>query len=84
MSLFCRWTLRWPGCSTWRLAGGGLLCPGLREPAGAGAGFEDVAAEGEPVDDRGAEPGVGEDTRAQILAGVARNAAGSSLARMRS
>jgi hypothetical protein len=37
-----------------------LLGAGLGEPVGIGAGFEDVAAEGEPVDDRGAEPGVGE------------------------
>ena len=39
---------------------GGLLCAGAGEPVGVGAGFEDVAAEGEPVDDRGAEPGVSE------------------------
>jgi hypothetical protein len=37
--------------------GGVLLCAGLREPVGVGAGFEDVAAEGEPVDDGGAEAG---------------------------
>jgi hypothetical protein len=30
------------------------------EPVGLGAGFDDVAAEGEPVDDGGAELGVGE------------------------
>jgi hypothetical protein len=30
------------------------------EPVRLGAGFDDVAAEGEPVDDGGAEPGVGE------------------------
>jgi hypothetical protein len=30
------------------------------QPVGVGAGLDDVAAEGEPVDDGGAEPGVGE------------------------
>ena len=33
-------------------------CPG--QPVGVGAGLDDVAAEGEPVDDGGAEAGVGE------------------------
>jgi hypothetical protein len=29
---------------------------GFAKPVGVGAGFEDVAAEREPIDDRGAEP----------------------------
>jgi hypothetical protein len=33
---------------------------GLGEPVGLGAGLDDGAVEGEPVDDRGAEPGIGE------------------------
>jgi hypothetical protein len=42
------------------LAGVGELMAGLGEPVGVGAGLDDVAAEGEPVDDRGAEPWIGE------------------------
>src|SRR5215470_3493464 len=37
-----------------------LLGAGGAQPVGVGAGFDDVAAEGEPVDDGGAEAGVGE------------------------
>ena len=33
---------------------------GVGKSIGVGAGFDDVAAEGEPVDDGGAEPRVGE------------------------
>ena len=36
------------------------MCAGLGEAVGVGAGLDDGAVEGEPVDDRGAEPGVGE------------------------
>jgi hypothetical protein len=36
------------------------LCAGLGEAVGVGAGFNDGAVEGEPVDDRGAEPRVSE------------------------
>lgn len=32
----------------------------MGQAVGVGAGFDDVAAEGEPVDDGRAEPGVGE------------------------
>ena len=35
--------------------------PGGAEPVGLGAGLEDVGVEGDPVDDRGDEAGVGED-----------------------
>jgi hypothetical protein len=42
-----------------RLAPGGGLAGG--EPVGLGAGFEDVGVEGDAVDDRSDEPGVGED-----------------------
>jgi hypothetical protein len=35
------------------LAGVGELVAGLGEPVGVCAGLDDVAAEGEPVDDRG-------------------------------
>ncbi len=42
------------------LAGAGELVAGPGEPVGFGAGFDDVAAEGESVDDRGAESRVGE------------------------
>jgi hypothetical protein len=44
----------------WSAGGGLLLGAGGAQPVGVGAGFDDVAAEGEPVDDRGAETGVGE------------------------
>jgi hypothetical protein len=37
------------------------LCVG--ESVGLGSGLDDGAAEGEPVNDRGAEPGVGEGFR---------------------
>jgi hypothetical protein len=40
---------------------------GLSEAIGVGAGFDDGAAEGEPIDDRGAQPGVGEGSRASKL-----------------
>src|SRR5437588_8772744 len=45
-----------------RLYGPGGLVAGLggAEPVGVGAGGDDVRVEGEPVDDGGAEPGVGE------------------------
>ena len=39
-------------------AGGGL---GGAEPVGLGAGLENVRVEGDPVDDRGDQAGVGED-----------------------
>jgi hypothetical protein len=42
------------------LAGVGELVAGFGEPVGVCAGLDDVAAEGEPVDDGGAEPWVGE------------------------
>src|SRR6516225_2394928 len=38
----------------------GLAGPGRAQPVGVGAGLDDVGVEGEPVDDGGAEPGVGE------------------------
>lgn len=37
-----------------------LLLERVGESVGLGAGFDDVGAEGEPVDDGGAEAGVGE------------------------
>src|SRR4051794_41754978 len=37
-----------------------LCCPGAGQAVGVGAGLDDVAAEGEAVDDGGAEAGVGE------------------------
>jgi len=37
-----------------------LLGSGVGEPVGIGPGFDDVAAEGEPVDGRAAEPWIGE------------------------
>src|SRR5258705_3550490 len=45
-----------------RLSGPGGLVAGLggAQPVGVGAGGDDVRVEGEPVDDGGAEPGVGE------------------------
>src|SRR5258705_2516480 len=45
-----------------RLSGPGGLVAGLggAQPVGVGAGGDDVGVEGEPVDDGGAEPGVGE------------------------
>ena len=36
------------------------LGEGVREAVAGGAGLDDVPAEGEPVDDGGAQPGVGE------------------------
>src|SRR5664279_1814782 len=42
------------------VSAGGLFRFGVGQPVGVGAGLDDVAAEGEPVDDGGAEPGVGE------------------------
>ena len=39
---------------------GSPLGAGVREPVAAGAGLDDVPSEGEPVDDGGAEPRVGE------------------------
>jgi hypothetical protein len=36
---------------------------GVCQSVGVGAGLDDVAAEGEAVDDGGAEPGVGEGLR---------------------
>lgn len=47
------------------LAGAGELA-GVRQPIGVGACLDDVAAEGEPVDDRGAEPRIGERLRPTI------------------
>src|SRR5690606_2550061 len=44
---------------TWRRSGRALL-RGLGQAVGVGAGLEDGAAEGEPVDDGSAEPGVAE------------------------
>jgi hypothetical protein len=38
----------------------GCAGAGLGEAVGVGAGLDDVAAEGEPVHDRRAQPGVGE------------------------
>src|SRR5271169_3180333 len=45
-----------------RLSGPGGVVAGLggAQPVGVGAGGDDVGVEGEPVDDGGAEPGVGE------------------------
>src|SRR5216683_7782816 len=40
--------------------GGGAAGPGGSQPVGVGAGLDDVRVEGEPVDDRGAQPGIGE------------------------
>jgi hypothetical protein len=37
-----------------------LPLSGVGQAVGVGAGLDDVAAKGEPVDDRGAEPRVGE------------------------
>ncbi len=39
---------------------GSVLVAGVREAVAAGAGLDDVPAEGETVHDRGAEPGIGE------------------------
>ncbi len=36
---------------------GGFGLGGAGQAVGVGTGFDDVAAEGEPIDDRGAEPG---------------------------
>src|SRR5487761_698678 len=45
----------------WRSGPGGLVAgPGGAQPVGVGAGLDDVGFVGELVDDRGAEPGVGE------------------------
>jgi hypothetical protein len=46
--------------SAWR-AGARRAGLGGAEPAGLGAGLEDAGVEGDPVDDRGDEAGVGED-----------------------
>jgi hypothetical protein len=50
--------LIWPRLWCWSV--GGALCPGVGEPVGEGAGFDDLSGEGETVDDGGAESGVGE------------------------
>jgi hypothetical protein len=52
-----------PGWAVWGFswvfaAAGGLAGA---EPVGLGAGLEDVGVEGDPVDDRGDQAGVGED-----------------------
>ena len=41
----------------------GLRRAGVGEAVGLGSGFDDVSAEGEPVDDRGTQPRVGEGLR---------------------
>src|SRR5919108_3260158 len=41
-------------------SGSALAGSGGAQPVGVGAGVDDVRVEGEPVDDGGAEPGVGE------------------------
>src|SRR5215470_9790760 len=54
------------GCSAGGHAGGLLgilLLAGVGEAVGDGSGLDDLPGEGEPVDDRGAEPGVGEGFR---------------------
>jgi len=50
-------------CSTSDRSGRGALGAGVGEAVGVGAGLQDVAGEGEPVHDRGAQPGVGEGLR---------------------
>ena len=49
-----------PSCSASLACSVGCAVAGVGEAVGVGAGLDDVAAEGEPVDDGGAEPGVGE------------------------
>ncbi len=56
--------MKWPRpvSGGWCLA----LLAGMGEAVGVAAGLDDVGAVGEPVDDRGAEPGVGEGFRPAI------------------
>ena len=62
------------------LRGGGLAAGGGgAEPVGAGAGGDDVGVVGEPVDDRGAEPRVGEGLGPLAERGVGRDRDGGLL-----
>lgn len=51
------------GRPTWTGSAGIDESSGVCEAVGIGAGFDDAAAESEPIDDRGAEAGVGEGLR---------------------
>ena len=61
------------------LAGGGLAAGGRAEPVGAGPGGDDVGVVGEAVDDRGAEPRVGERLGPLAERGVGRDRDGGLL-----
>ncbi len=56
--------------------GGALLVTGVCQPVGVGAGFNDGAAEGKSVDNRGAQPGVGKGLGAPAEGFVARDGDG--------